>query len=59
MTIGKEKRENEIKERAKRKREKRGREKRKNLNVNIESRPDGRKAMIVTPPLGQSIGSTS
>jgi hypothetical protein len=41
MTVGKERRDLEKKEKARRKREKRGREKRKDLNVKIESPPSG------------------
>jgi hypothetical protein len=41
MTIEKERRDLEKKEKARRKREKRGREKGKNFKVNIESRPKG------------------
>jgi len=42
MTLGKERRDLEKKEKARRKREKRGREKRKNFNVNTGSRPNGK-----------------
>jgi len=42
MTIEKERRDSDKKEKARRKREKKGREKIKNFKVNIESRHDGR-----------------
>jgi len=44
MTIGKERRDLEKKEKARRKREKRGREKGKPFGVNIESRHDNKSA---------------